>query len=400
MEFKYKISNLKETKTGTVEAESKDEAVALIKREGFFIMEISEKQLSFFRTSLGGGISMGDFDRINFTDHLASMIGAGSPIRDALEAFSEDDQKKSELIGRIVQDIERGRKLSQSLARFPNIFSPLYLALVRAGEISGSLDETLLYLSNELRREYEFKARVKSAMFYPILVICVSVAVIIFVITTVIPRVSDVAKSMGTDMPFMTKMVVSGSDFFRAHLLALFLTLVSGIIALSYLFKDEKFRDKLKNRLLYLPLVGGVIKKYTLARLLRIIGSCVRYGIPLPSAFEAAEDVVNNPTYKEAIVRMNKKITKGESLAKALSTENKLLFPGIIIRSIKGAEKTGTLDSTLNRLSVQYELEVDRDLKRATELIEPLMIVILGVIVLGIAVSVIAPIYQLTSSLK
>ena len=150
--------------------------------------------------------------------------------------------------------------------------------------------------------------------------------------------------------------------------------------------------------LVHTPVVGAIMRKYILARLLRIIGSCVKYGIPLPAALDAAEEVVDNEVYKEAMKRINKKITKGESLANALSKEDKLYFPGIITRSIRGAEKTGTIDKTLHRLSVQYEHEVDRDLKKATELLEPAMIVILGVIVLGIAVSVIAPIYQLTSS--
>lgn len=400
MEYKYEIGNLKEIKKGTVEAGSREEAADLIKKDGWFILALNEKSLSSLNTAFGGTTKMSDFEKINFTDHLSSMIGAGTPIREALEAYSEDGEKKSEIITRIVQDIERGKSLSTALGHYPKIFSPLYIALTKAGELSGSLDETLAYLANELRREYEFKQRVKSAMFYPVLVISVSIAVIILVVTTVIPKVSEITKSLGQDMPALTKIVIGSSDFLTKNyfwIILFILLLIGGIVLL---LREVRIREDLKDRILRSPIIGSIIRKYTLARFLRIVGSCVKYGIPLPSAFDAAQDVVNNASYKEAMIRINKKITKGESLAKSLSSEDKVLFPGIITRTIKGAEKTGTIDAALHRLSLQYEIEVDRDLKRATELMEPIMVVVLGVIVLGIAVSVVAPIYQLTSNIK
>ncbi len=400
MEYKYKIAKAEQTKSGYIEANSREEAAGLIKKEGFVILELKEKSLSSLQLAFGNPNQMTDFERISFTDHLASMIGAGTPIREALEAYSEDGEKKSEVITRVVQDIERGKALSIALSNFPKLFSPLYIALVKAGETSGSLDETLAYLANELRREHEFKQRIKSAMFYPIIVMSVSLAVIVLVITTVIPKVSEITKSLGGEMPFMTRTVVGFSDFLVANYLVIII-FVLGLIAASFLyFKNANNRQTIKDKLIRSPLIGPIIRKYTLARFLRIIGSSVKYGIALPVAFEAAQDVVDNSSYKEAVMRINKKITKGESLASAITSEDKFLFPGVITRSLKGAEKTGSLDSTLQRLSLQFELEVDRDLKRATELLEPIMVVVLGVIVLGIAVSVIAPIYELTSNIK
>ncbi len=400
MEYKYKIGKASESKSGYIEANSREEAAGLIKKEGWSILELKEKSLTSLQMTFGNATQMTDFERISFTDHLASMIGAGTPIREALEAYSEDGEKKSEVINRIVQDIERGKALSVALSNFPKLFSPLYIALVKAGETSGSLDETLGYLANELRREHEFKQRIKSAMFYPIIVITVSIAVIILVVTTVIPKVSEITKSLGGEMPFMTRMVVGFSDFLVSNYPFITILVIGLIATLFVIFKKENNRQKVKDKLLKSPLVGPIIRKYTLARFLRIIGSSVKYGIALPVAFEAAQDVVNNSTYKEAVIRINKKITKGESLAGAISAEDKFLFPGVITRSLKGAEKTGSLDTTLQRLALQFELEVDRDLKRATELLEPIMVVVLGVIVLGIAVSVIAPIYELTSNIK
>jgi type IV pilus assembly protein PilC len=274
------------------------------------------------------------------------------------------------------------------------------LALVKAGELSGNLDETLSYMANELRREHEFKSKVRSAMFYPALVVLVSIAVVILIVTTVIPKVTEITKSLGSKLPPLTKLVVSSSDFLSAHYILILAVLAGVILMLVFFLNQKEVRENLKVKMLKFPLVGSIMKKYILARLLRIIGSCVKYGIPLPAAFDAATNVVDNKLYKESVDRINKKITRGETLASAISTESKALFPGIISRSIKGAERTGTIDTTLFRLSTQFEIEVDREIKRATELLEPIMIVVLGVIVLGIAIAVIAPIYELTSNLK
>lgn len=400
MEYKYKIGNLKNSKSGTIEAVSREEAYEMIKKEGWFVLELSEKTLGGLNFSFSPSDVMSDFERINLTDHMASMIGAGTPIREALEAYSDDDSGKSQLISRIVSDIERGKPLSKALLNFPKIFSPLYIALTKAGEISGSLDDTLSYLANELRREHEFKSKVKSAMFYPSLVLSVSVAVVILVVTTVVPKIAEITKSLGAEMPFLTRIVIRATDFLVTNYIVMLGLLGVLLFTVVYMLRKKDVREKLKVKLLDVPMVGPVMKKYILARLFRIIGSCVKYGIPLPAAFDAAKDVVDNELYKLSMDRINKKITKGETLAGAFAFENKKLFPGIIARSIKGAEKTGTIDTTLFRLSTQYEIEVDRDLKRATELIEPIMIVVLGVIVLGIAVSVIAPIYELTSNLR
>jgi type II secretory pathway component PulF len=397
MEYKYKIGNSREIKKGVIEAGSREEAYDLIKKEGYFVLELKEK--SGFNFTFKNKSVMSEFERINLTDHMASMISAGTPLREALDAYSDDSEGKSQIISRIVSDIERGKPLSVALLNFPKIFSPLYIALTKAGELSGSLDETLSYMANELRREHEFKSKIRSAMFYPALVLIVSVLVVILVVTTVIPRVAEITKSLGAQMPLLTRIVVNSSNFLINHYLLFITILTFLIISSTFLLRKRTVREILKVKLLRFPLIGSIMKKYILARLLRIIGSCVKYGIPLPAAFDAAINVVDNDTYKKAVERINKKITKGETLASAISAESKNIFPGIIARSIKGAQSTGTIDTTLFRLSTQYQIEVDRDIKRATELMEPIMIVILGIVVLGIAVSVIAPIYQLTSNL-
>jgi type IV pilus assembly protein PilC len=400
-DYTYKITNKTTWQTGEVSAVSVEDAVEQIKKEGWFVAELRPVRKSFLTERLSGKKSnLSSFERINFTDHLASLIAAGTPIREALETYTEGKGGYADMVNSITKDIERGKKLSEALAKYPKTFSAFYISLVQAGEITGSLDESLEYLANELRREHEFVQRVKSAMFYPSLVLAVSLVVVVFIVTVVIPKISQVINSLGSDLPLATRIIVVSADFIvnnRALLLVLLGVLVMAFLAVV---KNEKAKDKFNKTLLRLPLVGGIIKKYTLARLLRIIGSSIRYGIPLPKAFSAAYDVVGNPKYKAACERISDKITKGQSLSDSIAREDKELFPGIIVRTIKGGEKTGGVDQALLRLATSYEVGVDRDLKRLTDMIEPVLVVFLGAIVALIAISVIAPIYQVTSKIK
>ena len=388
------------TQKGKVQAGNYAEAVDVIKKPGFFILELKESAPRFTIPFFNQKEKLSSFERINFTDHLAALIKAGTPLREALEAYTEDGDHRSTMIGSISKSIEQGKKLSQALSAFPHIFSPLYISLVKAGETVGNLDETLEYLANELRREHEFVQRVKSALFYPALVLSVAFIVITMITLFVVPKITEITNSLTSDIPFTTRVIISTSKFLNQYGLLVIL-LIAFLIFIGFsLSKTEQTKQKISRWLLKVPLIGKIIKKYILARFLRIVGSSIKYGITYNNAFESAEEVVNNYVYQKACQNMAAMVQKGLSLSQAISAQGKELFPGLITRTVKGAEKTGGLDKALHRLSTQYETEVDRDLKRLTELLEPMLIIILGIIVLGIAISVIAPIYQLTSKIK
>jgi type II secretory pathway component PulF len=398
--FIYEISNSSQTQKGKVNADNLEEAATQIKKPGWAIVDLYE-----LKDEKGGLFSRGSakfplYDKINFTDHLASSVGAGTPIQEALEAYVEEGDRKSEIIDTINKDIQRGKKLSEAMAKYPSIFSPLYIALVQAGEITGSLDETLEYIAGELRREHEFVSRVKSALFYPIVVLSVSVVVVALVIGIVVPRIIDITKNFGSDLPAITRLVVAFSEFLVNYYYLIILLFLASIAAFIYALKKQNVRKALAAKLLKSPLIGPIMRQYTLARMLRIVGGCIKYGIQLPKAFEISASVVDNDLYKVACENINKKITRGQSLSIALSGEDKVLFPSIISKTVRGGERTSSVDVGLLRLSSYYETEVDRNLKRLTEMLEPAMIVSLGILVALIAISVIAPIYQMTSRIR
>ena len=397
-DYSYKITNEKDTLSGTVRALSLNDAAEQIKRSGWYILELKIKKGRFLTDIFGKkGEKMSAFERINFTDHLSSMVAAGTPIRDALEAYSDNREEKMEMIDSISKDIEQGRSLSEAFSRYPRAFSHLYISLVKAGETTGSLDETMDYLSSELRRDNEFISRIKSSLYYPILVIILAFVVIGMVVTMVLPRVVEISKNLTGETPLLTKIVISVAGIISKFGLPFIGLVILAVMFLIYLMRNEKTSEAISSKLLDFPLIGEVMKKYTLVRLFRIIGSSVKYGIPIIECMDSAISVAQTERYKESLRRIKGRVAKGASISESISFEDKKLYPGVIVKTLKGAEKTGSVDKACLRLSISYELQLDRDLKKLTTMIEPLLIIFLGIMVCLIAIAVITPIYQMTS---
>lgn len=398
------VDNQGKTKNGQIEADSRSEAADQIKSKGWFISYLKEKKeaspvLSFSRKE--GKEKISPYERILFTDHLAAMFKSATPLFDALETYLDEENKNSEsIIEGLIKHIQRGKKLSEAMAYYPQVFSNFYLSLIQAGELTGRLDETLEYLAKELRREYEFNEKIKSALLYPALVLTTAVVVILLLVFLVIPRITQLTKSFGGNLPFITRMVASLAE--TITVLGPFIVpmvIISGIALVAFL-KNPETKEKIDPLLLRLSLVGPLLKKYILTRFLRVIGSCLKYGVSLASSLTIVQKLAGNILYAKALERIKLKIIKGTSLSEAISQESAKLFPKTLIKTIKGAEKTGYVDEAMIRLSKFYEDDIDRELKRVTDLIEPILVIFLGIIVAAIAIAVVAPIYQMTSVIK
>lgn len=398
--YTYHIINHQgKPETGTLEANSASEVAQELKSACRYILAINQDLFS----RLSHRVStprLNGIERIMFTDHLSSMIRSGTPLMEALETYIKEEKgQKVILVKSIIQRFSQGQPLSVSLAAFPHTFSPLYQALVNAGEVSGSLEESLAYIATDLRRDHEFHERIKSALLYPAFVLGVAIIVISGLIVFVIPRISEITQSFGTNMPLPTRIVSSIAAWLTTNGTLTIFLVVSTIIALSLALRRQKFKAKMLDALLDVPVIGKVLKRYTISRFLQILGGCIRNGVPLIQSFSLIQGVVGHPRYQAACLRLQQRISKGHSLSAAVTHEPEL-FSASVGSVIKGGEKTGTLSDALMRLSELYEAEIDRDLKRLTDLIEPVLTVILGIVVAAIALAVIAPIYQITSKIK
>lgn len=408
-EFEYTGVSRDEFKNGTLFAGSEMEAQTILSEQGITVVSMSpKKQVKFgifssYFSQISREMSerMSSQERILFTSQLSSMIKAGLPLIDALATFVDEKSRSgsANIINKLMQDVQSGSKLSDSLARFPKIFSETYLAIVRAGENSGTLDDSLAYLAELLKRESAVVTRVRSAMIYPAVVVVAMISVMIFISVSIIPKILTFAESSGQELPVYTLVLVGTVSFFTKYwYVAVLLGLAAVIGAILFIRSDfgSRWLGKVS---LKLPVVGLTVARYNQARFARVLAGFYSYGVNVVTSFDILASSLGNPLYADACKRIKERLTLGVSLADAISPE-KELFPTIMIRLIKGAEKTGEIGNTLDKLAHYYEEELENILNNILTLIEPIMVFILGFGVLGLALAVILPIYKITSTLK
>lgn len=408
-EFDYRAVGRDGAKSGRIIAGTENEAQKLLSEQDLTVINLSvHRPVNFgifsgtfekIQTSLTE--KMSGSEKILFTTQLASMIKAGLPLIDALSTFidQQSDTGSSRIINKIIQDVQSGVKLSDALAKFPKIFDSTYLAVVRAGEGSGTLDDSLAYLAELMRRENELSGKVKSALIYPTVVVTAMVSVMVFISVSIIPKIITFAESSGQKLPFYTLMMVAMVSFITKYWWLVILILIMLVLA-AIAFATSKAGAELIGRIsLKIPVLGTVVARYNQARFARVLGGFYMYGVDVVTSFDILASSLPNPLYKEACLRIKKRLTLGQSLGDSISQE-KTLFPSIMNRVIKGAEKTGDLGSTLDKLAKYYEDELGGVLNNLLALIEPVLVFILGFGVLGLALAVIVPIYKITSTLK
>lgn len=408
-EFEYRAVARDELKVGRLEADSELEANTVLTEQGMTVISLNQRRpfnlgvftarFSKLETSLRE--TMSTSEKILFTSQLASMIKAGLPLVEALTAFTETGSNSgaNRIINKIILRLQSGVKLSDALADFPHVFPPAYLAVIKAGENSGTLADSLNYLSGQLRREADLSNKVKSALIYPIVVIVAMIAVMVFISLSVVPKILLFAQSSGQRLPSYTLILINSVAFITNYwYLVVFLLF---ILALGLLiFARSRFGSLWLGRAsLRLPIVGPLVARYNQARFARMLGGFYIYGVNIISSFDILAESLDNPVYRRACYRIKDRLVLGHSLADAIAAE-KGIFPSIMIRLVKGAEKTGELGATLDKLDRFYEEELEVALRNVLALIEPLLIFVLGFGVLALALVVIVPIYQITSSLK
>lgn len=399
MKFNYQIRTQKgEIQSGQIEASSKKAAIELLREQDFYVTFIKEAEGSIYNKK----ITL--FDRINakdlslFSRQLSVMFKAKVPLIESLDALSRQMKSPSfkEKIVSISGKVEGGISFSQALSAYPKLFSQFYIAMIKSGEVSGKLSEVLSYLADHLEREYNLKAKTKGAMIYPALIFFVITMVIVLLITVIIPKLEAVFLAGGQELPLPTRMVIGLSDFVIQYgwlmLIALALLVFAGI---KYYTSNQgrMFFDRL---FLRIPVVSKALKMVYLSRFAENISTLIRSGLPIAQSLEIVGEIIGNTSYRQAIMLAKDEVRKGEMISSVLDKYDNL-FPPIFVQMVLVGEKTGTMDSTLMSLVDFYQKEVDRSMENLLRFIEPVMIVFMGVVVGGIMMAVLLPIYQTMS---
>src|SRR3989344_3739800 len=398
--FRYKAKNDKgELVKGEVEANTPEHAAQLVRGQGLVVISITSSKIlsldylsKYFERFSGSDVT-------TFTRQLATMISAGLPITEALLILrSQTKGSMQKVVAQILADIEEGESLSASLQKHPQVFSKTFIALVKSGEVGGVLDQVLIQLADDMEKQQEFNGRGKGAMGYPAVIIIGMVSVALIMIIFVIPRLTSLYDQFGSELPLSTKFLISLS-----RILGKFWPLVLlGVFALFYGFKmyrqTKLGRKKVDEVMLKLPILGELQKQIILTDLTRTLALMIASGVSIIEALQISAQVVKSSVISEALEDILKLVEKGFPIAFAF-TKHPEAFPYILSQMVAVGEETGKMDEVMKKISHVFEMESDRKLKALTSAIEPVVLIVLGLGVAFMVISLIVPIYNLTTSL-
>ena len=400
MLFKYRAIKNGKVESKTIEAISQDDVVSYLRQKDYFVVDVRRDRAGSL-IGLEGIVNRVTFnDIVDFTRQLAIMLNAGLTIVEALEILRKQIVKES--LHKIIVDIETqikaGNSMSFVLRQYPQHFSNLYIALVKSGEASGKLSEILLRLSENLEKQREFRGKLRGALIYPVFILSAMIAVMFIMITFVIPKLLELYKNFQVELPFSTKILIAVSTFSATFWPLILIIVVAVIVGFRQFLQTKQGKTVKDSLVLQLPIVKGVIRMAALVDSTRTLAILVGSGVSILESLSIIIDTTENVVYKESFARVYKKVEKGQSLGGAFGDD--ILFPPILTQMTIVGENTGHLDDTLTRLSKYFEFESELAIKTMTTLIEPTILVILGLSVGGLVFSIITPIYTLTTSIK
>ncbi|HWP93681.1 MAG TPA: type II secretion system inner membrane protein GspF [Thermodesulfobacteriota bacterium] len=397
--YKYKAINEKgKTVEGVLDAESAKSATEKLKRQGVFLSSLSEVKKEKARSfSLFKGISTSELALT--TRQFSTLISAGLPLEASLVALSEqtEDAKLSQVLTEVKDKISEGSSLNNALREHPNVFSDLYVNIVRAGEASGTLDIVLLRLADFLEKQTALRSRVRSALVYPIFMFFIGSGVLFFMMSYVIPKIARIFEESRKALPYITQLLIGFSSFFSQNLFVILILLI-GLSFIAYKFSKRERGKMLLDRLtLRIPIFGRIAKMVIISRFTRTLGTLLASGIPLLNAIEIAEAIAGNTVYSNALRSVRDNIKEGTSIAGPLRDSG--VFPPLVTRMIAVGEQTGELEEMLVKIADTYDLQIETSVSALTSLLEPIMIVIMGVVVGFIVFAILLPIFDLTSTI-
>ncbi len=402
MLFEYTVSDKsRRINKGTFEASTSAEAIRLLKDKGYLIVSIKEKHTVadyYYQYLAKSKLKLSFGQLVDFTRQLGIMINAGLSIVDALSIIIRQnrDPRYHGIAVRIQDRIKSGGSFSDGLKEFPDSFQNFYIALIRAGESSGKLDDVLMRLAENLEKSREFRGKVVNALIYPIIVVLGMMVVAFVLMTFVLPQLLDLYNNFNIDLPLSTQIIIAISHFSQRYWPFIILATIGSAIYARILIKREKVRKHIDALTLRIPVFGRIIQQSVLVESTRTLSILLSSGVPLLEALNIVTNTSNNLVYQAAFGSVQKNVERGVSLGDALTDEN--VFPDIFVQMTSVGEKTGQLDDTLMRLSRYFQMETELAVKAATTLIEPMVLVVLGIGVGFLVVSVLTPIYNLTSS--
>jgi type IV pilus assembly protein PilC len=387
-----------EKRKGVMEAETAEVVEQRLKADQWNVTKV-RKQAAEISITIGSGVSPKDLQI--FTRQLATMIDAGLPLVQCLDILANQTPNKifARMLGQVKGTVEQGATFSEALKKHPRVFDDLYVNLVAAGEVGGILDTILNRLATYIEKSVKLKGQIKSAMFYPIGILCVAIGVIAVMLIKVIPTFENMYKEMGhAELPAATRVVINISHGFTNRWYIYVGTVLGLFFGGTAMRRTDKGKEIFDRILLRTPVIGPTLRKIVVARFTRTLGTLLSSGVPILDALDICARTAGNYVVKHGISRARDKIAEGHDMAGPLADSR--VFPAMVVQMIGVGEQTGAMDTMLQKIADFYEEEVDAAVSAMTSLIEPIMMAFLGVVVGGLIIAMYLPIFKLAGNIS
>lgn len=401
MLYKYEATTPEgETKTGSIEAASRDIAIAALQRRNLIIIGLEETgKGAFFAREFTFLNRIKPRDIVILSRQLSTLFEAKVPVLTSLQLLASETESPAlrKKLADLLDDIQGGASISEAMSRQPQVFSKFFASMVRSGEESGKLDEVFSYLASYLERNYELVSKARGALVYPAFVILAFIGVIILMLLMVIPKLSAILAETGQELPFYTKMIMGASDFLRDFGVFFLFALIGGLVALFFYYRTPQGKFAFSRFQISVPYLGGLFRKLYLGRIMDNFETLLSSGISAVRTLELTSEVIENEVYKRILLDSVASVKGGASISESFGKYEEM--PGLVIQMIRVGEETGKLAFVLKTLSTFYKKEVDTTVETLMSLIEPALIIVLGGGVGLLVAGVLGPIYNITAGL-
>ncbi|MBU0613047.1 type II secretion system F family protein [Patescibacteria group bacterium] len=399
--YDYKAKDVEgNSVTGAVEASSETVAVDMLKDKDLIVLSLSERRKrTLFQASLGFLNRVPRKEVVIFSRQLAVMISATVPIVKALTILTKQTENITFkiIVSEIADEVDGGARLSDTLGRYPQVFDDFFVYMIKSGETTGKLDETLNYLADQKEKDYDLTSKIKGAMIYPVFILGALVVVGIVMMIFVIPQLTAVLEEAGTELPWATRMLMATSDFLQNYWWSLIVIAIVSTLSYRLYYRTSTGKKQIDKIKLRIPVFGNIYKKIYLTRFARSFSNLIASGIPLSRALGIVADVIGNHTYKEITLETIKEVEDGNSVSTVFLKHKEV--PVMLSQMLTVGEQTGRLDKILAKLADFYAKEVENLVANLVSLIEPMIIALLGVAVAVLVVSILLPLYSLSTAI-
>ena len=390
-------TSLKGVVSGELVAESRGELTRTLSKQGILVTSVQRKM---FRLNLRFWSPVRSSELSTFTRQFATMIDAGLPLMQCLHTLREQTTKEKfhEIIGQVADSVEAGKTLAEALAQHPKVFSSLYVHLVEAGELGGMLDRILQRLAVYLEKANSLKRKIRGAMVYPALISVVAVGGTIFMLTTIVPTFAKLFREFGETLPAPTRLVLAISTLLQHNILLIIGFVIALVLGLRYFYRTKTGRRKIDRLLLKLPIFGNLLRKSAISRFSRTLSTLLSSGVAILESLDITAKTAGNTVVQEAVTKARSRIAEGQTISEPLKESG--VFPPMVTQMVAIGERTGQMDNMLSKIADFYDEQVDVAVAALTSVLEPIIVICMGVVVGGILIAMYLPMFDLISVIK